>query len=47
MEAIQNLKMVEAARAEAQTILKSDPNLDNHPKLAERIKGQTHQTHFE
>jgi len=33
MEAIKNLKMVEAARGEAQDIVKADPSLSNHPLL--------------
>jgi len=33
MEAIRNLKMVEAARSEAVALLLSDPNLEKHPPL--------------
>ncbi len=45
MEALLNLKMVEAARTEARAILESDPALANHPLLAERLISQNH--HFE
>ncbi|KND51367.1 MAG: ATP-dependent DNA helicase RecG [Parcubacteria bacterium C7867-001] len=38
MEAIKNIKMVEAAREAAQAIIKADPTLAKHPLLEERIK---------
>ena len=47
MEAIKNLKMVEAARAEAQVILKTDPDLKNYPLLHEKLAQQTQAIHFE
>ena len=37
MDALKNLKMVEAARAEAQRIIAEDPTLKNFPALAEKI----------
>ena len=37
MDALKNLKMVEAARAEAQRIIAEDPTLKNFPTLAEKI----------
>ncbi len=37
MEALKNLKMVEAARAEATDLLKLDPQLKHFPLLAERV----------
>ena len=37
MDALKNLKMVEAARAEAQKIIAEDPTLKNFPTLAEKI----------
>lgn len=37
MEAIKNIKMVEAARAEAVKIIKSDPELTKFPTLKERL----------
>jgi ATP-dependent DNA helicase RecG len=47
MEAIKNIKMVEAARLEATTIIDSDPSLAKHPTLLEHISNQTNQIHFE
>lgn len=46
MEALKNLKLVEAARSEAQKIIEQDPKLSSHPALNERI---THASslHFE
>ena len=40
MEAIKNIKMVEAARTEAQALIKSDPDLSKYPKLKSRIEKQ-------
>lgn len=37
MEALKNIKMVEAARAEAKLLLASDSNLRNHSLLLERV----------
>ncbi len=47
MEALKNLKMVEAARTEAQNLLKSDPELKSYPLLAEKISSQNSEIHFE
>lgn len=47
MEAIKNLKMVEAAREEAQKILKTDPELLKFPAIKERIGREKHDIHFE
>ena len=47
MEAIKNLKMVEAARLEAQAILKTDPDLKNYPFLCEKLGQQKQAIHFE
>lgn len=47
MEAIKNMKMVEAARKEAQTLLETDPELKNHPAIAERLSTQAEAVHFE
>jgi len=47
MEALKNIKMVEAARLEAQNILKQDPELKNHPLLKETIKQKNLNIHFE
>ena len=47
MEAIKNLKMVEAARTEAQKIIEKDPNLSQYPLLKEHLESSTHKIHFE
>lgn len=47
MEAIKNLKMVEAARGEAQQILSSDPEFSKFPSIKERIGKEKHDIHFE
>ena len=47
MEAIRNLKMVAAARTEAEAIIEKDPNLKNHPDFADRLKSQKQEFHFE
>lgn len=46
MEAIKNVKMVEAARAEARELLTEDPELNHHPLLKEKVK-PTQIRHFE
>ncbi|MDQ5957740.1 MAG: ATP-dependent helicase RecG, partial [Patescibacteria group bacterium] len=46
MEAIKNIKMVEAAREEAKKILASDPNLKKHSDLKSRLH-QRQEVHFE
>ncbi len=47
MEAIKNLKMVEAARTEAQRIIKEDPVLAGFPILREHIEKNRDHIHFE
>jgi ATP-dependent DNA helicase RecG len=47
MEALQNLKMVEAARTEAQKILSADPELKQHPLLREQVAKGEADVHFE
>jgi ATP-dependent DNA helicase RecG len=47
MEALKNIKMVEAARLESQKILQEDPELKKYPLILERLKSQDHQIHFE
>jgi ATP-dependent DNA helicase RecG len=47
MEAIKNLKMVEAARNEVLEILRTDPQLKNHPTILEKFKSRPKPTHFE
>ncbi len=47
MEAIKNIKMVEAARIEAQKIVETDPMLKQHPKLKTRAEAREEVLHFE
>jgi ATP-dependent DNA helicase RecG len=46
MEALKNIKMVEASRLESQKLLQQDPELKNYPLIRERLKNQNH-FHFE
>lgn len=47
MEAIKNVKMVEAARGEAQRLIKKDPELKKLPELARTIETKKEVLHFE
>ncbi len=47
MEAIKNLKMVEAARLEARTLVETDPTFSHHPLIKERLAAQERKIHFE
>ncbi len=48
MDALRNLKMVEAARAEAKNLLKDDPTLARYPLIKERLAvAAARQIHFE
>ena len=47
MEAIKNIKMVEAARTEAQALIKVDPELEGYPLLKQKVKLKTDEFHFE
>ncbi len=47
MEAIKNLKMVEAARTEATRIIAEDPELSNYPLLKSKVKEKVQEFHFE
>ncbi|KND48636.1 MAG: ATP-dependent DNA helicase RecG [Parcubacteria bacterium C7867-005] len=47
MEAIKNIKMVEAARTEATKIIESDPKLSKHPNLKLYIETKGQKIHFE
>lgn len=47
MEAIKNMKMVEAARTEAATLIESDPTLKKHPLIAQRSQAIMGTLHFE
>lgn len=46
MEALKNIKMVEAAREESQKIIKEDPELSKYPFLSEKIRNGK-KIHFE
>ena len=47
MEAIKNLKMVEAARTEAIRLVSKDPELKNYPLLKQKVREKTSEFHFE
>lgn len=47
MEALKNIKMVEAARTEAIGIIENDIELKSHPLLAETLKNKNIKLHFE
>jgi ATP-dependent DNA helicase RecG len=47
MEALRNLKMVEAAREEAKKLVETDPELVNHPLIKERVRDKAKRLHFE
>lgn len=47
MEALQNLKMVEAARNEADALIKEDVSLSKYPELKHRLDEHTKEAHFE
>lgn len=47
MEALKNLKLVEAAREEARALIDSDPTLSKHPSLQELAKAADEDVHQE
>ena len=47
MEALKNLKLVEAARTEALELIKKDETLSRHPLLAETVASRAQHAHFE
>ncbi|PIR68304.1 DNA helicase RecG [Candidatus Nomurabacteria bacterium CG10_big_fil_rev_8_21_14_0_10_35_16] len=47
MEAIKNIKMVEAARLEATRLISEDPELINYPLLKKKISEKVGEFHFE
>jgi len=47
MEAIKNIKMVEAARAEAIALIEKDPELADYPLLKKKVHQKTSEFHFE
>jgi ATP-dependent DNA helicase RecG len=47
MEALKNIKLVEAARTEAADLIKHDPVLHNHPALSLRAHNASNEMHLE
>jgi len=47
MEALRNIRLVEAARTEAQRIVQEDPHLAEHRALAEAAISRSHKIHIE
>jgi len=47
MEAIKNIKMVEAARTEAATVVAADPGLAKHPEMKKILDEKSVEIHFE
>ena len=47
MEALKNIKMVEAAREEARRIVTEDPALKKYPLMRERLEKILQKIHFE
>lgn len=47
MEAIKNIKMVEAARVEAIRLIEEDPELVNYPLLKQKVHQKSGEFHFE
>lgn len=47
MEAVKNIKMVEAARLEATKLVEADPSLSDYPLLKERLESAESKIHFE
>lgn len=47
MEAIKNIKMVEAARTEAIRLIETDPELKKYPLLKEKVRQKVQEFHFE
>jgi ATP-dependent DNA helicase RecG len=47
MEAIKNLKMVEAARTEAQKLVEHDPTFEKYPLIKSRLASNSKKIHFE
>ncbi len=47
MEALKNVKLIQAARVEAQTLVEKDPTLSNYPALAARVASAGAELHGE
>lgn len=47
MEALQNIKLVEASRTEARALITNDPDLKKYPLLRQVVESNTDKIHFE
>lgn len=47
MEALKNIKMVEAARKEARALIEQDPSLEDHPLIHGKIESLSKELHME
>ena len=47
MEALKNVKLIRAARTEAEAIVKEDLSLSKYPALLRRVEGSREQLHSE
>ncbi len=47
MEALKNVKMIEAARLEAGRLISTDPTLSEFPALKEKVISKSASLHFE
>lgn len=47
MEAIKNVKMVEAARKEARALIEKDPSLEKHPRILRKLSTLSEKLHME
>ena len=47
MEALKNLRMVEAARTEAASLIEKDFELKNYPALQEKVLAKSPKIHME
>ncbi|OGG63914.1 hypothetical protein A3C18_02080 [Candidatus Kaiserbacteria bacterium RIFCSPHIGHO2_02_FULL_54_11b] len=47
MEALKNVKLIQAARDEAQALIACDPTLSNYPALAKRVANARQELHGE
>jgi ATP-dependent DNA helicase RecG len=47
MEAVKNIKMVEAARTESQKLIEQDPIFEKYPLLKEKLESSAQKIHFE
>ena len=47
MEALKNVKLIQAARTEAQALVEKNPTLSNYPALAQRVASAGEKLHIE